>query len=246
MSLAPKIVYPCDHIIVDTTKEYGDILMTRNVIVGFPDKVPTNIEFIRIDELLNESKNTEYSPNVDYKQKVSINIIEWIDQNNNCPSVGQNYYIRGAYVKTVTRKSKSEICERCGNNGWYVDLFNSNDAETISGVAKLSQDFIKVLFTEKQADGYGSNITDILAENVYNEIELSLSISSSIQDVGDQIMRSQLEQINAGNAVSLEEALDSVEVKDIIFVREECTCYITTQVRNKLGKTVAFSFMVNN
>ena len=219
--------------------------MIRNSMVGFPDKVPSNIEFIRIDEVLNSIKQKEYSFNVDYEQKVSINILEWRNQPG-IPEPNESYYIRGAYIKTITKKSEGEICERCSNNGWYINIFGEEKSEFVNGVEKLMQDFIKLLFTEKQLDGYGNSITDVLAENVYNEIELSLSISSSIQDCADQIIQSQLEQINNGSNIPLEEALDSVEVKDIIFVREECTCYITTQITNKLGQNVSFSFMASN
>lgn len=52
MSIAPRIVYSCDHVIVDKKREYGDIEMTRNEMFGFPDKVPPNISMIRIDEIL--------------------------------------------------------------------------------------------------------------------------------------------------------------------------------------------------
>lgn len=244
MGLSPKIIYNCDHSIEDIEMTYGDILMVRNEEKGFPDKVVSNIEILRIDEILNYDKTFEFSPGIDYEQKTSKNIIEWLNSST-APKPGSEYYIRGAFNRIVIKKSNSDLCERCNGNGWYTDIFGSNQTNHVIGINKLSQDFIKTLFTIKQENGYGSNISDAVGKNVNSTSDLSLYITSAISDVENQILNKQLEQINNGATVPLSEALDKVEVTDIIFVRQECVCYISVRIFNKNGDSIPFSLKSN-
>lgn len=241
MGLAPKIIYTCNHIIEETETLYGDILMRRNKNTSFPDTAASNVTIIRVDEVLNIDKTIEFSPGTDYEQKTSNNIIEWLDSNN-VPKPDEEYYIRCAYNKNVVKKSDGDVCERCGGNGWYVDIFGVNKTTYTTGSQKLCQDFIKALFTEKQEDGYGSNISEIIGQNIYSEAELSLNVSSCIDDVATQISTSQLEQINNGTTVPLTELLDKIVVEEIVLVRDECTCYVTVRIINKNGDSIPFTF----
>lgn len=243
MAIAPKIVYPCDHIIEDTVKQYGDIEMVRETMPGYPDKVPANIDIIRIDSVLCHNKQIEYSPYTDYEQKVSKNIIEWINPSHS-PQMGQTYYIRGCYVKTQIKKYDDDKCERCGGNGWYARIFSERGANTVSLQDKLIQDFIKVLFTEKGSDGYGSSIKDIVATNAYNEVELGLQVSNIIADCENQIKKSQREHMNGGSEIDLEEQLSQIIVKDVIFVRDETTCYVNIEIINAYQQVVQFGFKI--
>ena len=245
MSIAPKLIFSCDHIIVNKVKCYGQILMTRDISGGFPDKVAPNISIIRIDQITDITGTNEYSYGIDYEQKVSDDIIEWINPLNN-PKPGEQYCIIASYVKTVVEKSDANNCNRCDGNGWYVDIFGGGEANipTVSGEDKLTQDFIKVLFTEKDSSGFGSNIKDILGSNIYNEVELGLQVSEIISDCTNQIKEAQKQQLDSGVPLLAEEALDSIEITQILFVREELTCYISIRIMNEAGSVIKFSFKI--
>lgn len=245
MSVTPKVIFNCDHITIDRVKTYGQIEMLRDLSGGFPDKVPANISIVRIDEITDIAEDRVYSKGIDFEQNVSNDIIEWINPSNN-PVPGEKYLVTASYLKTVVSKRSTESCDRCGGNGWYVDIFGGGDNSIpmVKGESKLLQDFIKVMFTEKSADGYGSNINDALASNVYNEVDLGLKISTSVNDCCDQIKESQKEHLNSGLSISQEEALDSIEINQILFVREEGACYISLKIINGAGKPIKFSFKI--
>lgn len=243
MSVSPRVIYSCDHIIVDKVREYGDIEMVRNEMIGFPDKVHPNISMIRIDEIMNHDKTIGYSKNVDYQQKTSTDIIEWIGTTG-VPKRGEKYFIRGLYMKTSLRKESAETCDRCCGNGWYVDIFHQENNFIVTGEEKLIQDFIKVLFTEKQSDGYGSTIRDILAENIYNEVDLGLQISNVIKDCEDQIKSAQRTNINNGISLPSNEALSEISIKKVVFSREENACYVSIAIINGTGDSTQFTFKI--
>ena len=245
MAQAPKIIFNCDHIVTDKIKCYGDLLMTRDISGGFPDKVAPNISIIRIDQITDTTGTREYSYGVDYEQRVSSDIIEWINPQNN-PKPGEQYYITASYLKTGIRKEEASTCDRCDGNGWYVDVLGGGEKNisTVGGESKLVQDFIKVLFTEKGSDGFGSNIKDILGSNVYNEVELGLMVSESISDCTNQIKEAQKKQLDSGVPLSPQEALDTIEVTQVLFVREEGACYISLKVVNEAGFVIKFSFKI--
>ncbi len=245
MSISPRIIFNCDHIIVNKIKCYGKILMTRDLSGGFPDKVAPNISIIRIDQITDIDEINEYSLGIDYEQKVSNDIIEWINPSNN-PSPGEKYYVTASYIKTVIEKSDATNCNRCNGNGWYVDVLGGGEKSisVVSGEEKLTQDFIKVLFTEKGTDGFGSSIKDVLGSNVYNEVELGLQVSEAISDCANQIKEAQKQQLDGGVPLPLEEALDNIEIVQILFVREESTCYISLKIMNEAGSAIKFSFKI--
>lgn len=246
MSVSPKIIFGCDHVIIDKKKCYGKILMTRDLSGGFPDKVASNISIVRIDQITDVTENIEYSYGVDYEQKVSNDIIEWINPLNN-PAPGEKYYIVASYIKTSIEKQDTSTCDRCDGNGWYVDILGGGDISipSIKGEDKLIQDFIKILFTEKDSNsGYGSSIKDILGSNIYNEVDLGLKVSEIISDCTNQIKEAQKQQLDSGVPLPANEALDNVEISQILFVREEATCYISVKILNEEGSAITFSFKI--
>lgn len=242
MSISLKVIHGCNHIVTSKDKVYGKIKMRRSLSVGFPDKLPVNIEVIRVDSIENLN-GEEYTKAVDFEQKVSSNIIEWINPANN-PALGEEYFINALYLKIETKKFEPTECSRCSGNGWYADILSEN-IEIVSGKNKLAQDFIKILFTEKSSDvSYGSNIKDILAENVYDEVQLAANVTSSIDNCTYQLKKIQQELSSSGIEVSDEELLESVIVNQVLFSREECTCYINISIKNVIGETIDFTFKV--
>lgn len=238
MSQTPRILKPCNHIVEKNNREYGKISMTRNSILGFTDKIPANIKIIRIDKITNKDENIEYTKNIDYSQDTSDNIIEWLNSKNT-PKLGGEYYIHGLYYKKIILNQSIETCERCNGNGWYIDIFNS-PLEVFKDSNKLLQDFIKLLFTEKQEDGYGTTIKDILGSNVYDEMDLGVEISTAIEDCENQLklVQSSIETLTD------EEKLDTVEIKDIYYDRENCVCYVSIGIINSLGEYIDLTFSI--
>lgn len=243
MSVSLKTIYPCDHIVTDHEKVYGDVLMVRSLNTEVPDKVPANTEVLRVDVVVDSTKKKSFSPTINYNQSVSKNIIEWTNDKEN-PLPGESYYIRCSHIKTSINKFTADNCNRCNGNGWYSDLIASGKANLVSGAEKLSQDFIKILFTEKDENGNGSDIKNVLGRNVYNEVELGLNISMAVEDVVTQLKNSQIELVNNGATLPDDEAIEDVEIKDVIFIREEAACYVTINIRNKSGGNINFSFMI--
>lgn len=242
MSISPRIIYPCDHIIIDKERTYGYIEMKRGDIPGIPDKVMPNISVIRVDQIVDKNKEFEFSKNIDYRQDISLNTVEWVNLNN--PASGEIYFLRALYIKTIVRKETSDTCDRCCGNGWYADIFPDTGNIFMYEGQKLLQDFIKVLFTEKNSTGYGSTIKDILAVNISNEVELGLEIATIMQDCEDQIKSSQRSNINNGLDVDASEKLSRIEIKDVVFVRDENSCYISINIVNSLEESTEFTFKI--
>lgn len=240
MSVSLKVIHGCNHIVTTKDKIYGRIKMNRSHNPGFPDKLPANIQIIRIDSI-QSLDGKEYSKSLDYDQKVSKDIIEWINPSNN-PLLGEEYFIDALYLKTTTNKFDGTDCSRCAGNGWYVDILGE-ESVLLEGRNKLAQDFIKLLFTEKN-NNYGSNIRDVLAKNVNDEIELGINISSSISECAEQMKKIQSELASAGVTLDEDEILDEVVVYNSIFSREECACYVSLGIKNMSGKDIDFSFKI--
>lgn len=238
MSQTLRILRPCDHVVEKRVREYGRIQMTRNSKLGFTDKIPANITIIRIDNITNKDGTVEYTKNVDYSQDTSDNIIEWLNSSR-APELNEEYFIYALYYKKNILNQDMESCERCGGNGWYIDIFNSS-MEIFKGSDKLLQDFIKVLFTEKQEDGYGTQIKDILGSNIYDEAELDIQISTAIEDCENQIKTFQ----SSLSTLTDEEKLETVEIKGIYYDRENCACYISIAIINALGEFVDLTFTI--
>lgn len=242
MSSSPQIIYSCNHIITDRIKLYSSLEVTRNVNTNYPDKLQENIDIIRIDKVYDN--NTIYTRDIDYTQMASNNIIEWTITGTS-PLAGEKYYIDALYSKTITEKFEDSECTRCGGNGWYVDLFSQNGSVNIvENESKLAQDFIKVLFTDKQSDGTGSGIRDILGINIYNDNEVSHKISEIINSCVTQIKKRQEQNIANGIDIPNSEKLSNVIVNKILFVRSEATYYVTISLVNANNKVMSFSFKV--
>lgn len=239
MSISLKIIHPCNHIVTKKEKKYGKIKMVRDFNIGFPDKLPANIQILRIDSIENK-EGIEYTKLVDYEQKVSKDIIEWINPQNN-PLLGETYFINALYIKTSTEKFEASECERCVGNGWYVNIFNEN-LKYVEGIDKLVQDFIKILFTEENEDNYGSNIRDVLAKNVYDEIELGVNVSASIESCADRLRK--IQQSYNSNYINQAEMLDKITVYNVIFDREECFLYISIGIKSMSKEIVDFTFKI--
>lgn len=238
MYKAPKIIHSCNHLVVDKTRKYGDIQMTRNGHLY--DNIPRNIKITRIDKITS-SDGVIYKKGYHYSQSISQDVIEWLNVEGS-PREGDEYIISASYLYTSSTKYKAYECPRCNGNGWYSSITNADgQIDFVSGAQKLIQDFIKVLNTDG-GDEYGSNIKDTLGENVYSEVDINNKISSSISKCQEYLITKQNEEIANGVELDDSEILDHIEVRQIYFARQECAYIISLVIFNKEQKAMRFNF----
>jgi len=251
MAETVQIIYPCDHIIQENTNCYGEIEMKRNIDTSFSDSISNNVTMLRVDMVYtidSNGKKIYYYNGYNYNQALSLNILEWTDDKApNNPTPGSTYYVLGFFIKTSITKYEDSNCSRCGGNGWYVSFISINgvNVNKIEGTAKLAQDFIKVLYTEKNIiDGYGSIIKDIIGISVYDPNSVNAEIISAIDDCVESIKNGQKQAILDSVVIDDEEMLSEVRVRDIQYIREENTFYISLMIINILGQSIKFNFKI--
>lgn len=243
MSKEPKIIFPCDHSIVNKERCYGDVEITRNANSGNIDVFPLSVQFLRIDRVLNHDKTVEYTENIDYFIENSTNSIRWLKIPQYFKEKSPTkYFVRGLYVKTTVTQEDEVQCSRCFGNGWYVNVFSSEEDIKITGFDKLLQDIIKYLFTERQSDGYGSELKDLIAEALYDEIELRYKISEILNDCSESIKYKQQDALTRQADLSLDETLSSITLTDVYVDYDESTCYITISIKNAANEEASFVF----
>ena len=237
MAIEPRILYKCNHIIDRKELKYGCIELTRNS-ENYPDSPSNNIKILRVDRVYKD--DIEYTPELDYTQKLSTNTIEW-NNVSNAPNVGDKYVVQCLYTLITTSKHDADDCPRCFGNAWFINILNDGKIETYTGINKLVQDVVKALFTDKN-NNYGSELKDLVSKNIYNKVDLDINVTSIIDECQRQIKAQQSEQMSNGCTLEEEEILDELIIKNLIFVKEEMTCYITIEIKNLLGNTAMFTF----
>lgn len=240
MSIEPQIIHSCDHVIVKSELRHGYVNISRNKNIIFSDKIPPNIEVLRIDEVCSIDQSIIYSKGIDYDQLVSSESIEWISTGKQ-PLPGSEYKILCSYIHSSTQKFSNDECPRCENRGWYASYFGRSDSCYVDNMTKLVQDVIKNLFTEK-TNGYGSVLPNLIGSNVYEPGTLSTNIVSAIKDCQNQIIKSQEENIINGIDMLPGEMLKEILVQKISFTRNSNTCYVMIKIVNQSSEEVSFSF----
>lgn len=238
MAVEPRILYKCNHIIDSKELKYGKIELIRNT-KNYPDSPTSNIKILRVDRVY--KGDIEYTLNVHYTQKLSVNTLEWVDGADNTPKVGEKYNIECLYTIVTTAQYDIDDCPRCLGNAWYINIFNEGKIESYTGINKLVQDVVKALFTDR-ANDYGSTIKDLVSQNIYSETDLEVSISTIITECQEQIKTQQSEQLSNGCTLDDSEILNRLTITNMIFVREEMMCYVTIEINNLSGETIAFTF----
>ncbi|MGL5713942.1 MAG: hypothetical protein ACRCX2_13050 [Paraclostridium sp.] len=240
MSISPSVLRPCDHMVVEKMNSYGCIEMHRSSSELNVDIVPANNKVLRIDRVFSDSK--EYFENIHYRQNTNPNIVEWIKDSSDIPSLNDKYHVQCAYIRTTVVKYSATECIRCCGNGWYADLFESEDKmKEVSDIEKLLQSFIKALFTDRSEDGYGTNIKDIVGRSD-NDPNIASDIMKSLRQAEESIKNRHQDNIVNGVYTTPGELLAKIEVEKIVFVRDEQTFYVTVRLTSEAGTTASFSF----
>jgi hypothetical protein len=223
--------------------------MVRNIDTSSSDKAPDNLLIIRIDLVYKQNSDgakTYYYNGTHYNQTVSTNILEWITSAANIPQPGEHYFMQCLYIKIDVNKYIPEECPRCGGNGWYVNIIDTagSSIQIVDGSSKLAQDFIKILYTDKNTSGYGTSIRDVIGMPIYDPKSIYSEIVSSIKDCEEQIKKSQKEASINGINISEEEILSSITVNTIQYVKDQATFYVSVSLINVLGTAIKFNFKI--
>lgn len=242
MSKEPKIVHACNHMIVSKVRQYSCINMVRGDSPNMHDSMPRNIKIIRIDKIKSKEGKI-FKKGYHYNQSISQDIIEWTSKDG-VPAYNENYVVCAAYVYISSSKYSVNDCPRCNGNGWYVSLTDSDgQMGFVEGAQKLVQDFVKIINTE--SDGtYGSTLKDVLGINVYSEVDINNSISSSIASCQEYLISKQNIELQNGADLSDDELLDRIEIRQIYFIKEESTYVVSLVIYNKSGKAIRFNFKI--
>lgn len=226
-----KIIFGCNHIISSLKKQSVLFDVIRDAS-DLTDKITRS--GIISDVFYVYQTNTGNNATITYRSGVdytfSDNNITWI---SNHRPVNDTTYSCEVWLNKRTISDYSEnpqLCERCYGQGWYVDMMPSshNRLEIAAGINKLVQDFIKILYTRKQDDGYGTNLLDMAGTTVYDEDSFLADISTELTSAALQ-----LENIQAAilaensSALTLAETLSSMEVNSMEFDKEDGAVYFS-------------------
>jgi hypothetical protein len=214
----PKIVYSCDHNIIDLLKNVVSEQHAKTT--GVYDLIcDDGFVITTIVALYQTSGDTtkSYYEDVNFIKNPDNTSITWITPSS-VPSPGEIYTIEYLKTKLNSTQFEPEDCPRCAATGWYVGLFEENGtvAKKITGITKLVQGYIKILLTTK-AGNYGSTLKDISGTEVYDSQALSSMIVATVLECETNFRALQLTDINAGVLMSNAEKLKSATVSSVEF-----------------------------
>jgi hypothetical protein len=244
-----KIIFGCNHII-STLKKQSILFTPTRSSSGLVDLITRDgvvIDVFYVYQLNSGSNATvTYKKNVDYT--FADNSITWISTHR--PANGESYQCE-AWANnrtTIDYTENPELCDRCYGQGWYVDMMPSGyrRLEVATGINKLVQDYIKILYTRRQDDGYGTYLIDMSGTDVYDENQFLTDIAAELTSAALQLEKTQALML-AENATALtaEETLSSVEVTSMEYDKGESVVYVSitlTSLASNSSATMNFKF----
>jgi Cu2+-containing amine oxidase len=118
--------------------------------------------------------------------------------------------------------------------------------EMARGINKLVQDYIKILYTRKQDDGYGTYLIDLSGTTVYDEDQFLTDIATELTSAALQLEKIQAALLAENeDALTKEETLSSVEVISMEYDKEDCAVYVSitlTSLASDSSATMNFKF----
>ncbi|MEG0728114.1 MAG: hypothetical protein RR420_00690 [Anaerovoracaceae bacterium] len=237
-----KYVHPCNHSYTSVTPKYGSIDITRNIVSTQPDIFPANVEFVRIDRVVADSKI--YYEEFDYQKSDSKVTLVWTQTKG--PALGSKYTITGLYNEKEAHSYDPEHCERCSGIGWYASLVPPNNQTTkVTGLEKLTQSFMKFLYTDKSSAGgkYGVDFDKIIGTTVIDAQRIFADISDEIELCAEGFKLSQQQGVSEGSDITPSEMLGDVIIKDIAFIKERTSVMLSLIITNALGEYSEFNYV---
>lgn len=239
LTIAPQIVHVCNHIIETYQKKLGMLTMTHGTSLG-DDEVSMGImieKVYNIYSVINEN-NLDYRfyrQGTDYNI-VNKNLIKWISDNH--PGAGETYYLECYYTIPDIQEYESEDCPRCLNNGWYVDLMPQSEMyiSELSGMNKIVQDFIKMIFTYQSEENlYGTKIVDYAGQVITNLNQTCSEITSILYSAADRYKELQMASMLDGNQLADDEILDHISIDSIEYDEDSGGIYVDLVLFSRSG-----------
>ena len=241
----PKIIYICDHRADMLEKTSIPTTVTRSS--GSDTDTVSDATYIFDIISVHQFDDTggkHYYKDVDYQIVQNIQI-KWI-AGQNSPVPEETYIVEYINLNRNIQQYIAEECPKCAGNGWYVSLFGDRGttAKKVTGINKLVQDFIKVLFTIKDGTNYGSDILELSSQPMYREEEFATEAMRVVKECEIQIKQTQLAYMNAGNALSDEERLKTATITASDYDVSVQGFYITILLKNEAGNTAGLNLKV--
>ena len=238
-----KIIFTCNHEFRSIVSEAISLSIIRNTGSNI-DKI---IDYSAITDITDvygfDSNNVKlFIKNIDY-QLLNHNSIEWISDFK--PADGTIYVVEYVISHRIAQSYDIEECPRCDGNGWYAGILPKNQSVTVSNLNKTVQDFIKILFTDKQADtGYGSNFSQLLGKPIASVEDIVTEITAVINDCVVQLQNNQASAMSSGIVLSDSERLLTVDLIDYDYDRVNNGMTMTMNFRNAAGDSAEFTFLL--
>ena len=245
MLVEPKILYMCNHLVDELIKTpvSCEVIRSAGTLI---DTVPnaTNIfEAISLYQL-NDVGGIWYFEGIDYKIKSPVSI-QWLE-GANAPSDGETYIFEYINMEKNFGQFSNEDCPKCGGNGWFISILNETGltVKKASGSYKLIQGFVKLLFTEKDEGGYGSDIHQLSSQPLYRKDDFTAEIMRIVYECELQFKQLQLSRANFSDKITTDEKLRSATVVDTFYDSAAQGFYATIVLKGESGNTASLSIGV--
>lgn len=226
--IEPKIIFSCNHIITKVnSRVYTEIKIKSGSdedVISTDFSVPKIFSIYEYNGLAH--KFVKYKNNIDFV--LNRNSVKWISSHR--PKKDTEFFVEyQANSRISSSPENAKDCPRCAGNGWYVSILSEQNKsiDKVSGINKLVQGFIKVLYTRKTEDSnYGTDLTLIPGRETYSEEE---AVSLAVQAVADaeyQYKSLQLDTVSAGYNIPDSEMLNSASVTNAEYDSNENTMYL--------------------
>lgn len=225
-----KIIFGCNHVISALKRESVLCVILRDS-EGLTDVITrsANVADVFYVYQLSDAPNStvNYKKDIDYT--ISENEITWISEHR--PANGTLYQCEIMQNRrTISDYSNNpRQCERCYGQGWYVDAMSASyqRVDNVMGTNKLVQDYIKVIYTLKQEDGYGTNLLNLVGQQIYDENLYLSEIGSELTSGALQIQQMQAALLAEDEtALSDDEILMQLEIISMEYDQEESNAYV--------------------
>jgi hypothetical protein len=105
----------------------------------------------------------------------------------------------------------------------------------LTGISKIVQDFIKILYTYQDENGYGTKIVDYAGQVVVDSNQTCSEIASIIYNATEYYKDLQMSAILDGNNLSDDEILDQAIIDVIEYEEDTGSIYIEIVLYSRSG-----------